>query len=174
MHSPLPQLFSLVLFLAPVVVGAEPGEGADELTFDGQVLLTLHGSNLTEIAAGKLAVVKGTSPALQQFGAELVKDHSAVDEGVLVLAAKKNVTIPATQPSAPTLSYISGLSGEAFDRAFIQMMLDDHIKAIEFVQSAQARISNVAVSELLKELLPTLQSHRDTAVVLSRAMRAQL
>ena len=172
--SHLPRLFSLVLLVAPLCILAEPGAGADDLTFDGQLLVTLHGANLMEIAAGKLAIARSTSPAIQQFGAELVKDHSAADEQLLTLAAKRNVTIPAVAPSDPTLKYISGLTADAFDRAFIQMMLDDHIKAIELVQSAQARISNVAVSEFLKQLLPTLQNHRDTAVAVSRALRAQL
>ena len=172
--SHLPRLFSLVLLVAPLCILAEPGAGADDLTFDGQLLVTLHGANLMEIAAGKLAIARSTSPAVQQFGAELVKDHSAADEQLLTLAAKRNVTIPAVAPSDPTLKYISGLTADAFDRAFIQMMLDDHIKAIELVQSAQARISNVAVSEFLKQLLPTLQNHRDTAVAVSRALRAQL
>jgi putative membrane protein len=172
--SQLPRLFSLALLVAPFCILAEPGAGADDLTFDGQILVTLHGANTMEIAAGKLAIARSTSPAIQQFGAELVKDHSAADEQVLTLAAKRNVPIPGVVPSDPTLRYISGLSGDAFDRAFIQMMLDDHIKAIELVQSAQARISNVAISDFLKQLLPTLQNHRDTAVAVSRALRAQL
>lgn len=174
MYGTILRLFSLFLVLLPIAVMAEPGEGADELTFEGQLLVTLHGANKMEIAAGQLAVTKGTSDGVRQFGAVLVKDHSAADEQVLALAARRNVTIPPVVPSDPSLKYISGLSGEAFDRAFIQMMLDDHIKAIEMVQSAQKRISDVPISNFLKELLPTLQDHRDTAVAVSRAMRAQL
>jgi len=168
------RLFSLFLLLLPIAVMAEPGEGADALTFEGQLLLTLHGANTMEIAAGQLAVTKATSEALRQFGAELVKDHTAADAQVLALIAKRNVSLPSKAPSDPTLRYVSDLTGEAFDRAFIQMMLDDHIKAIEMVQSAQKRIANPEMSALLKELLPTLQSHRDTAVTLSKGMRAQL
>jgi putative membrane protein len=174
MYKSLFRLFSLVLLVAPFAVLAEPGAGTDALTFEGQVLVTLHGANVMEIAAGKLAVARGNSPAIQQFGAELIKDHSAADEQILTLAAKTNVSIPEAAPSDPTLKYLSGLSGDAFDRTFIQMMLDDHIKAIEMVQSAQARISNIPISNFLKELLPTLQSHRDTAVTISRGLRAQL
>lgn len=168
------RLFSLVLLGTPLCALAAPSAGADDLTFEGQVLVTLHGANTMEIAAGKLAVAKGSSPAIQQFGAELVKDHSAADEQVLALAAQRNVPMPAAPASDPNLGYVSGLSGEAFDRAFIQMMLDDHIKAIEMVQSAQKRIANVPVAAFLKALLPTLESHRDTAVALSKGLRAQL
>jgi putative membrane protein len=174
MYNTSLRLFSLVLLGTPLCVLGAPSAGADDLTFEGQVLVTLHGANMMEIAAGKLAVAKGSSPAIQQFGAELVKDHSAADEQVLALAAQRNVPMPAAPASDPNLGYVSGLSGEAFDRAFIQMMLDDHIKAIEMVQSAQKRIANAPVAAFLKTLLPTLESHRDTAVALSRALRAQL
>ncbi len=174
MYAPSLRLFSLFLLLLPFAVAAEPGEGSVELTFEGQLLVTLHGANTMEIAAGKLAVAKSTSPAVQQFGAELIKDHSVADEQVLTLAAQRNVEIPAAPRSDPNLNYLSGLTGEAFDRAFIQMMLEDHIKAIELVQSAQKRIASAPLSAFLKTLLPTLQSHRDTAVALSKSMRAQL
>jgi putative membrane protein len=175
MYNSSLRLFSLVLLATPLLVlGAPPSTGTDDLTFEGQVLVTLHGANMMEIAAGKLAVAKSTSPAIQQFGAELVKDHSAADEQVLTLVAQRNVPMPAAPASDPNLGYVSGLTGEAFDRAFIQMMLDDHIKAIEMVQSAQKRIANVPVAAFLKSLLPTLESHRDTAVALSKGLRAQL
>jgi putative membrane protein len=173
MHTQILRLFSLFLLLLPFAVKAEPGEGAAELTFEGQLLVTLHAANAMEIAAGQVAMTKGTSAGIRQFGADLVKDHSAADEQVLALAAKRNVTVPAVERDS-TLKYVSDLSGDAFDRAFVQMMLDDHIKAIEMIQSAQKRISNVPLSAFLKTLLPTLQSHRDTAVELSRGLRAQL
>src|SRR5271154_6928460 len=114
MYGTILRLFSLFLVLLPVAVMAEPGEGADELTFEGQLLLTLHGANKMEMGAGQLAMIKGTSDGIRQFGAELVKDHSAADEQVLALAAKRNVTVPAVVPPDSTLKYISGLTGEAF------------------------------------------------------------
>jgi putative membrane protein len=174
MYAPPLRLFCLFLLLLPFAVGAEPNEGSVELTFEGQLLVTLHGANTMEIAAGKLAVAKSTSPAIQQYAAQLIKDHSAADEQVLTLAAQRNVQIPAAAASDPNLKYVAGLSGEAFDRAFIEMMLEDHIKAIETVQSAQKRIANVPISAFLSTLLPTLEGHRDTAVAISRSMRAQL
>jgi putative membrane protein len=160
----LPLCILLVLSF-PVV--AQPAAGADDLTFEGQLLLTLHGVNTMEIAAGQLAVARGNSVAIRQFGAQLVKDHRAADEQVLALALQRNVKIPVDVADDGLVS-LTTRTGDAFDNAFLLMMLDGHIKTIATVKGAQARINNAAMKAFLQTLVPTLESHRDTAAALSK------
>jgi len=141
------------------------------MTFEGQLLNTLHEANLMEIAAGRLALTRGTSAAIKQYGAELVRDHSLADDQVAALAAKMNVPLPSTAaPEDDGLKQLSALSGPAFDRAFLKMMVDDHSKAISLVRSAQPRVSSAPLTALLSKLLPTLETHLDRALALSRAV----
>jgi putative membrane protein len=163
------RLLALALVLVPFTVAAQ-ADSATEMTFEGQLLNILHEANLMEIAAGRLAVARGKSAAVRQFGAELVRDHSAADDQVVVLATRMNVILPsAGAPEGDGLKQLAILSGDAFDRAFIKMMLDDHTKAISVVRSAEPRVSNMQLAAFLKKLLPTLESHRDTAIALGKA-----
>jgi putative membrane protein len=159
-------LLSIGVLAVPSLVVAQP-EGTPDHTFGGQLLVTLHTANLMEIAAGQLALTHSSSSAVKQFGAQLVKDHSQADETVVALAAKKNVELPPVKDD-DGLKRLANLRDEPFDAAFIQMMVDDHVKAIALVQSAQKRIAEPQLAAFLKILLPTLERHRDTAMSLNR------
>jgi putative membrane protein len=161
------KILASIFLVASFPVMAQPNAGADDLTFEGQLLLTLHSVNTMEIAAGQLAVARGNSAAVRQFGAQLVKDHRAAEEQVLALALQRNVKIPV-DVADDGLVALSARTGDAFDNAFILMMLDGHIKTIATVKGAQARINNVAMKAFLQTLVPTLESHRDTAAALSK------
>jgi putative membrane protein len=173
MHSSLRRLSSLALVLVPLCVLAEP-DSATEMTFEGGVLNTVHESNLRFIAAGRLATARGGSVAIQQFGADVVTDHGLADEQIIALAARTNVILPSTAaPEGDSLQQLAILSGDAFDRAFLKMMVDDNDKAIVMVQSAQPRVSSAPLTAFLKSFLSTLQKHRETALALSKSFRAQ-
>jgi putative membrane protein len=161
-------LFSGALFLLPLPVLAQ-ADSATEMTLEGQVLNNLHEANLMEIAAGRLAVAHGGSAAVKQFGMELVKAHGLADEQIVAMASKMNVILPSTGAPEESLKPLAALNGGAFDRAFLKMMVEDHDKAISLVQSAQLRVSNAPLAAFLKKLLPILQSHRATAVALSKS-----
>jgi len=172
MHSRIRLLSSLALLLAPLSVMAQ-ANSATEMTFEGQLLNTLHEANLMEIAAGRLALTRGTTAAIQQYGAQLVADHSLADDQVAAMAAKANVILPSTAAAQDDgLKQLGILTGEAFDHAFIKMMVADHDKAISLVQNAQPRVSSPQLTAFLRQLLPTLEKHRDAAIALSKALRS--
>ncbi|MGO8969624.1 MAG: DUF4142 domain-containing protein [Myxococcaceae bacterium] len=167
MTSRCHRLFPIVLLLVPFSAMAEPASDTD-MTFEGQLLNNLHEANLMEIAAGRLALTRGASAAVKRYAAVLVKDHSLADEQVAALAQTMNVPLPATAAPQEDLKVLSSLSGTAFDRAFLKMMVDDHTKAVSLVRSAQRRVSSPAFTTFLNKLLPVLESHLDTALALSK------
>jgi predicted outer membrane protein len=64
----------------------------EKLTIDG-VLNKLHNSNVDKIALGELAVEKGESDEVKQFGRALIADHRAADAAVTKFAKKENVEL---------------------------------------------------------------------------------
>ncbi len=166
MDARMNRLLSVALVVVPLSVMAQ-SDATTENTFGGQLLVTLHEANLMEIAAGELALTHSSSAAVKQFGADLVKDHSGAEDQVVALAAKRNVTLPPAKEDEG-VKRLAGLKGDAFDAAFTRMMVDDHMKAIALVRSAQKRVAEPELAAFLKKVLPTLEKHRDTAMALSK------
>lgn len=119
--------------------------------------------NLGEIDVGKLAQEKGKSPAVKQFGAMLVKDHSEANEKAKEAASKVDVTPPTGSSMSAKATYLKLkiLSGDAFDRSFASSMVSDHESDIKEYQKEAQKVD--AAGAYAKEALPTLQKHLQEA-----------
>ena len=56
----------------------------------------------------------------------------------------------------------SKLSGRAFDRQFVRMMVEDHQKDVKDFEK-ETKSSNEQIAGFAKDTLPTLQKHLGTA-----------
>jgi putative membrane protein len=72
-------------------------------------------AGMAEVAAGRTAQEKGTNQAVEDFGAMMVKDHSAANANLKKIAVTKGVKLPAS-PSISRRRLTSGkdLDGKAF------------------------------------------------------------
>ena len=117
-----------------------------------------------EVAIGKLAAAQATAQAAKNFGQMLVSDHGAHKEKLAALAA--SASIPSTddlsEEAATNLAKLKTLKGAEFDRAFKQMMIEDHTKDIAKYEK-QASSGDPQTSVLARETLPTLRKHLSTA-----------
>jgi putative membrane protein len=144
----------LMMFLA---TGAFAGSSATPEALLGK----LAQGGMTEVEAGKLAQAKGTAPGVKEFGAMMVKDHSAANEKVKALAASRNVTLPQT-PSAEQKETMKGLQmqkGAQFDQAYVQAQVKAHEKTVAMLKAEIASGRDADTKALAQELLPTVESH---------------
>jgi len=160
--------------------GAEKAKDTGALTqAEADVLRKLHHANTMEVEAGNLAKTRGDAKGIKNYGAELVKDHTKADSDVLKLAKSKTVVMTAPMPKNAAeekqgkdemarMSRLRELKGADFDREFVNMMLSDHERDIQFVRDSRAAASDVQLKMLLEKMLPVLEKHRDDAQALMR------
>lgn len=149
-------LFAAVM-LAAAPVSAAPSEQ------DASWLAAAHQSNLTEIAAGTAAQERATTEAVQEAGAKLVEDHTALDAELTALAEELGVDLP-TAPSAmqqATLDAVAAHEGEAFDAAWIASQIDGHRMSLAAGQEQVQNGSEPAVVALAEKAGPVIQGHLD-------------
>jgi putative membrane protein len=129
--------------------------------------------NLAEVQVGKLAQEKSMDDGVRSFGDMLVKDHSAGNEKAASVANAIGVMPPKEPNTKQKAMYdkLSKLSGNAFDREFIKMMVDDHKKDIKEFEK-EAKSSNEQVAAFAKDTLPTLHEHLEAAQSLAKAKTA--
>lgn len=118
-----------------------------------------------EVRVGKLAAEKGSAKGVRDYGKMLAEDHGTHLTKVNALAQSMNVPATAeTKAEADELySKLQGLSGAAFDKAFIEGMIADHKKDIAAFQEEAASGDPAPVTDMARETVPTLQKHLKTA-----------
>jgi len=64
---------------------------------------------------------------------------------------------------AQAIEQLNTLTGAEFDRAFANLMVQDHEKAIAMLERAQTHVQNAQLRSFIKSTLPTLRQHLATA-----------
>lgn len=117
--------------------------------------------NATEIDAARLAQTRGSSPAVQQLGAQLEQDHRASIDDAVKVAQDVNVSAPQapmTNEQRELISDLGTLTGADFDRAFIRSTIVHHQADIQAYQDAVHEQPS-EVAQFAERQLPVLQNH---------------
>jgi putative membrane protein len=116
---------------------------------------------IAEVQLGKLAQDKSSTASVKEFGAMMVTDHSAANEKLTALAAKKDIKLP-TSPSVgqtATKTKLEVLSGATFDKSYIKGMVEDHQEDIKEFQNEAASGHDPDAKAYAVATLPTLKAH---------------
>jgi putative membrane protein len=123
---------------------------------------------LAEVAMGNLAQQKAQSSSVKEFGAQMVKDHSAANEKLTAaneklkaLAESKNITLPAN-PSVDEMeakSKLQALSGQSFDKSYIKGMIKDHEEDIAEFKKEATSGQDPDARAFARATLPALEAH---------------
>lgn len=127
-------------------------------------------SNIAEIKMGELGEQRAQSPEVRNLAHRIVEDHTAALRKTSDLAKSFRI-IPPTEPKAEAIRQheaMSKLSGEEFERAFVDHMVIAHQQAItEYLEQAR-NAPRPEVMELAEATLPTLREHLAAAAALQR------
>ena len=116
---------------------------------------------MMEVELGRLAVQRGSSPGVKQYGQEMVEEHTRANQELMQLAMQKKVELPtemSTQNTA-TIDRLSGLSGKSFDTAYKQAMIDSHKQAIALFEAQSQQGQDPQLKAWATQKLPNLEAH---------------
>jgi len=118
-------------------------------------------TNLFEIAGGQAAVDRAVTEDVREFGAELVRDHTAALAEATALAQRLGVKVPAepTPLQQWALRITGEFSGIDFDRWFTDLQVAGHRQAIVEAETEVAKGCNRKVRRLAAASLPVLERH---------------
>ena len=136
---------------------------------DRDFLLEAAMGGMVEVELGKIAVQKGASEGVKQFGQRMVDDHSKAGEELTTLAASKGITLPTQldEKHRNDLDKLSKLSGAEFDRAYAKAMLSDHKKDVSAFEKESMNSQDTDVKAFAAKTLPTLKEHLEMAKALN-------
>lgn len=117
--------------------------------------------NQKEIVAGELAQQQAQDEAVRNYATMMVQDHTAMGQELATAAGMADAAAPAPAPSA--LAGLEATSGEAFDSAYMDMMVADHEKTVALFEDAARNASATQTRTLAANALPKLREHLEQA-----------
>jgi putative membrane protein len=109
---------------------------------DPEIAAILAASDTAEIAPSQLAVQKGQNAGVKEFAQRMITDHGTLSDSLGAMAKANNLTPTPNALSQQiqsqtqtTLQSLQGLSGAAFDSAYVQAMADSHQMALSTIDS---------------------------------------
>ncbi len=135
----------------------------DQATAD--FLVNAANGGMMEVELGKMAQQNARSQQVKDFGNMMVTDHSKANEELKAIAQARNVKLP-TLVEGKHRDHMNDLgkkSGAEFDKAYMDMMVDDHQDDIDEFEKAANNLSDEGVKAFAAKTLPVLRTHLQAA-----------
>jgi len=145
--------------------GGAAGTQAGMNQQDHKFIMEAAMGGMMEVELGRVAVQRGTSEAVKQFGQRMVDDHSKANQELMSLASSKGMTLPTAldDKHQKDVTKLSAMSGAEFDRAYAKMMLKDHEKDVKEFERQSTKAGDPELRAFVTKTLPTLQEHLQIA-----------
>ncbi len=118
-------------------------------------------TGMLEVQLGRLAVQRGSSSAVKQYGQQMIDEHTRANQELMQLAMQKGVELPKqmSDQNKALSDRLSRLSGTSFDAAYKQAMIDSHNQAIALFQAQSQQGQDPQLKAWATQKLPNLQAH---------------
>jgi len=157
-----------VVLAALALSGVVLAQGAPN---DAQIAHIVVTANQVDIDAGKLAESKASDAQVKAFGKQMVTDHTGVNQQAVALAKKLDVT-PQDNPTSQSLKTggaenvkkLTGLSGAAFDRAYVDHEIAYHEQVLDAIDKVLVpNAKNEELKALIVKVRPAFVAHLEHA-----------
>ena len=115
---------------------------------------------LMEVRMANIALKNAADPKVKAFAQQMVRDHGQANRELAAIARKAGIIIPtAIIPEMKAhIDMLKKLSGAAFDKQYMNMMVEDHEKTIELFKSGQD-LNKHDLAEFAKKTTPVIEKH---------------
>jgi putative membrane protein len=169
--SPKQEQTTDTLATTPPATAATPATGdvAKGWT-DANVVDALTAANQGEVDYSQIGADKATNPSVKKFAQLMVKDHSAMLDGVKSLTTKLNLTPAANdkvsdiqKENQKDITDLNAKTGKDFDKEFMEEQIDMHQETLDLLKDLDSRTTNPDLKAAIAEATPKVQAHLDQA-----------
>jgi putative membrane protein len=168
----------LALLLTAFIAGCESREGGVEASGDGtetqgavwtqadrQATMDLSRAHIHERFVAREAAQRASSEEVRDFAEMLVDDHTeALDELTEIMTEAGIASVEERSAEADRqMQDLQALSGAAFDRRFVEVMVQNHEESVEKLRQLETTAETEELREYVGDLLPTIEGHLDEA-----------
>lgn len=158
-----------------LATGAIPRAPLDDAT----IVAIFDAANTADIETGTIAVERGQSQEVRDYGAMLVRDHKAVRQMGRDLASRLGVTPTPPEDDAGAKTHAEAMATlrkvpvAQFDQAFLAHEVAFHQGVIDAVTTTLLpAITNPELKALVVKVAPAFAGHRDGAARIAQKLAA--
>lgn len=164
-----------ILGCAALLAGSAgvPRRAVAQAPADDKQFLTVAGqSDVAEIKESELALEKSKNRSVRAFAQRMVRDHHMLMTKMKPFAEKYNVPPPVLLSTAQETQYstLKGLSGSAFDKAYIEDAVKDHHEAVALFDGEIASTSDADLKSTVTAGRAVVAEHSQMADALAQKM----
>ena len=139
---------------------------------DKKFLATAAQSDQNEIALSQLAEQKATNPAVKAFAEKMVKEHTQMTASMKPFADSWGLTAPTGPDSdhQKELDKLNGLSGNDFDKEYMDQMVTDHSKALSAFTTEAKDTKDVKFRAAVLKGKTAVAAHKNMAYDLKKKL----
>jgi putative membrane protein len=149
----------------------KPATAAKTMADDHFVMDVAH-AGMAEVELGRMATEKASKDDVKKFGQRMVDDHTKAGDELKSIAQTKNMTWPTELDAKhkAVRDRLGKLSGEGFDRAYMQEMVAGHQKVAAMLKTESTSGKDSEVKAWAAKTLPTVEDHLKQAREISRGV----
>ena len=127
---------------------------------------------MREIKQSQLALETSKNKSVRAFATRMVKDHHMLMAKMKPFASKYDVPPPVLLSTGQEAQYsaLKGLSGSAFDKAYIEDMANDHHKALDLFNAEMAATTDTDLKSTVTAGRSVVALHSQMADALAQKM----
>lgn len=135
-------------------------------------LYSAYQNGKAEIQLAQLALMRGSDPQVKAYAQQMITDHAAANTQISQLAQQRNQSLPGEMSAVQWGEYVTllGRSGAGLDRAYIDLNVREHTKAVTEASTQAQSTSDAGLATLAQTLLPTLNAHLTQATQLQQQL----
>jgi putative membrane protein len=139
---------------------------------DSSFVMEAAKGGIMEVQAGQIAQQNAQSQRVKDFGNMMVTDHSKANDELRSYASGHGITLPDSLPAADQkhINSMKNMQGKAFDKHYVNMMVQDHQKDVAKFKKAAANCNDAQLKTWATNTLPTLQKHLDSIQAIKKGM----
>jgi putative membrane protein len=131
---------------------------------------------MMEVQLGDISQQNANSQRVKDFGNMMVRDHSKANDELKGIAVTKNITLPDSvgEDHKKHIDDLRKKTGRDFDKAYIDMMVDDHKEDVDMFDKAANNLKDPDLKAFASRTLPTLRAHLDSARMIQETYKKQM
>lgn len=132
---------------------------------DQNFVKSIAQGGMLEIAAGKLAEEKSKDTAVQNFGRLLVTHHQQLAKDLKDVVSQRDIHVQEKLDDIhqKKMDSLAAVPAAEFNRAFLQLMINDHNTALALFDQTGAHGKDVQLQAFANKNIPIIRNHRRIA-----------